>query len=273
MRRGLTPVNLTALTLGFAFLYLPILLLVLYSFNESKLVTVWAGFSTKWYGEMVQDDALIAAAMMTLKVALLSSTVATVLGTLAGVLLARFGRFRGRTLFSGMIYAPLVMPDVITGLALLLMFVALGFARGYATVMIAHATFAMAYVAVVVQSRLSTMDRSVEEAALDLGCPPFKTFLVITLPIIAPAVIAGWLLAFTLSLDDLVIASFTTGPGTTTLPMKIYSQVRLGVTPEINAISTILVGIVTVGVVAASLINRHATLRRERDEHMAVAKT
>lgn len=272
MRRGLTPVNLTALTLGFVFLYLPILLLVIYSFNESKLVTVWAGFSTKWYGEMARDDALIAAALMTLKVALLSSTVATVLGTLAGVLLARFGRFRGRTLFSGMIYAPLVMPEVITGLALLLMFVALGFARGYATVMIAHATFAMAYVAVIVQSRLSTMDRSVEEAALDLGCPPFKTFLVITLPIIAPAVIAGWLLAFTLSLDDLVIASFTTGPGTTTLPMKIYSQVRLGVTPEINAISTILVGIVTVGVVAASLVNRHATLRRERDERLAFAK-
>ncbi len=273
MRRGLTPINLTALTLGFAFLYVPIFLLIIYSFNESKLVTVWAGFSTKWYGEMARDDALIAAALMTLKVALLSSTVATVLGTLAGVLLARFGRFRGRTLFSGMIYAPLVMPEVITGLALLLMFVAMGLARGYFTVMIAHATFAMAYVAVVVQSRLATMDRSVEEAALDLGCPPFKTFLVITLPIIAPAVIAGWLLAFTLSLDDLVIASFTTGPGSTTLPMKIYSQVRLGVTPEINAISTILVGIVTIGVVAASLVNRRAALRRERDERLAFAKT
>jgi putrescine transport system permease protein len=221
MRRGLSPINLSALTLGFAFLYLPMLLLVIYSFNESKLVTVWSGFSFKWYGAMAANAALIDAALMTLKVAIASSTLATVLGTLAGVLLARFGRFRGRTLFSGMIYAPLVMPEVITGLALLLMFVALGLARGYLTVVIAHATFAMAYVAVIVQARLATMDRSIEEAAQDLGCPPFKTFLTITLPIIAPAVIAGWLLSFTLSLDDLVIASFTTGPGATTLPMRI----------------------------------------------------
>ena len=265
MRHGLSSINLVALTVGFAFLYLPILLLVIYSFNESKLVTVWSGFSTKWYGALGENDALIDAALMTLKVAIASSTLATILGTMAGVLLARFGRFRGRTLFSGMIYAPLVMPEVITGLALLLMFIALGLARGYLTVLIAHATFSMAYVAVIVQSRLATMDRSVEEAAQDLGCPPFKTFLSITLPIIAPAVVAGWLLAFTLSLDDLVIASFTTGPGATTLPMRIYSQVRLGVTPEINAISTILIGIVTIGVITASLVNRHATQRRTRD--------
>ena len=265
MKHGLTSINLVALTVGFAFLYLPILLLVIYSFNESKLVTVWSGFSTKWYGALGENDALIDAALMTLKVAIASSTLATILGTMAGVLLARFGRFRGRTLFSGMIYAPLVMPEVITGLALLLMFIALGLARGYLTVLIAHATFSMAYVAVIVQSRLATMDRSVEEAAQDLGCPPFKTFLSITLPIIAPAVVAGWLLAFTLSLDDLVIASFTTGPGATTLPMRIYSQVRLGVTPEINAISTILIGIVTIGVITASLVNRHATQRRTRD--------
>jgi len=265
MRHGLSSINLVALTIGFAFLYLPILLLVIYSFNESKLVTVWSGFSTKWYGALGQNDQLIDAALMTLKVAIASSTLATILGTMAGVLLARFGRFRGRTLFSGMIYAPLVMPEVITGLALLLMFIALGLARGYLTVLIAHATFSMAYVAVIVQSRLATMDRSVEEAAQDLGCPPFRTFLSITLPIIAPAVIAGWLLAFTLSLDDLVIASFTTGPGATTLPMRIYSQVRLGVTPEINAISTILIGIVTIGVITASLINRHTAQRRARE--------
>jgi len=267
MRRA-TPLNLTILTLGFAFLYLPILLLILYSFNESRLVTVWAGFSTKWYAEMAANDALIRAAWMTLKVGLASSTVATVLGVMAAVLLVRFGRFRGRTLFTGMIFAPLVMPEVITGIALLLMFVSLGIARGYVTVVIAHASFSMAYVAVIVQSRLSTMDRSIEEAALDLGCPPLRAFLTVTLPIIAPAVIAGWLLAFTLSLDDLVIASFTTGPGATTLPMRIYSQVRLGVTPEINAISTIMIGIVTIGVLVASLINRRALLRRQREERL-----
>ncbi len=240
MSRRLSSINLVALTFGFAFLYLPILLLVAYSFNGSKLVTVWAGFSTRWYASLADNEALLDAAAMTLEVALASSALATLLGTMAGVLLARYGRFRGRSLFAGMIYAPLVMPEVITGLALLLMFIALGLARGYLTVVIAHATFSMAYVAVIVQSRLASMDRSVEEAAQDLGCPPLKTFLTITLPIISPAVIAGWLLAFTLSLDDLVIASFTTGPGATTLPMRIYSQVRLGVTPEINAISTVM---------------------------------
>ena len=219
MNRGLSAINLTALTLGFAFLYLPILILIVFSFNESRLVTVWAGFSTKWYGAMAANDALIASAITTLKVGIASSTVATILGTMAAVLLARFGRFRGRTLFAGMIVAPLVMPEVITGLALLLMFLSLGLARGYLTVVIAHASFSMAYVAVIVQSRLSTMDRSIEEAALDLGCPPLKAFFTVTLPIIAPSVAAGWLLAFTLSLDDLVIASFTTGPSTTTLPM------------------------------------------------------
>ena len=174
---------------------------------------------------------------MTIRVALISTTVATVLGTLAAITLVRFGRFKGRTLFSGMIYAPLVMPEVITGLSMLLLFVAIGFDRGFWTVILAHITFSLSFVAVVVQSRLVTFDRSLEEAAMDLGCPPLKTFFVITLPIIAPAVIAGWMLAFTLSLDDLVISSFTTGPGATTLPMKIYSQVRLGVTPEINAVS------------------------------------
>ena len=236
--------NITSVTLGFAFLYLPIVLLVIYSFNESKLVTVWGGFSTKWYVALLHNEALLDAAWVTLRVALLSATVATVLGTLAAIALVRFGRFRGRTLFSGMIYAPLVMPEVITGLSLLLLFVAIGFDRGFWTIVLAHITFSMCFVAVVVQSRLVTFDRSLEEAALDLGCPPLKTFFVITLPIIAPAVVAGWMLAFTLSLDDLVIASFTTGPGATTLPMKIYSQVRLGVTPEINAVCTILIALV-----------------------------
>jgi putrescine transport system permease protein len=263
--------NVTSVTLGMAFLYLPILLLVIYSFNASKLVTVWGGFSTQWYGELFRNQALLDAAWVTLRVALLSATVATVLGTLAAVALIRYGRFRGRSLFSGMVYAPLVMPDVITGLSLLLLFVAMGFARGFWTIVLAHITFSMCFVAVVVQSRLVTFDRSLEEAALDLGCPPFKTFFVVTLPLIAPAVVAGWMLAFTLSLDDLVIASFTSGPGATTLPMKIYSQVRLGVTPEINAVSTILVGIVAIGVIAASLVTKRREVERERAERLAAA--
>lgn len=263
MRRGARAIDLSVLTAGFAFLYLPILLLIVYSFNESKLVTVWAGFSTKWYAAMAENALLLDAAWMTLKVALVSSTTALVLGTLAGLALARIGRFRGRTLFAGMVYAPLVMPEVITGLALLLLFVALSWARGYWTVTVAHITFSMAYVAVVVQSRLLTVDRSLEEAAMDLGAPPARTFFAVTLPIIAPALVAGWLLAFTLSLDDLVVASFTSGPGSTTLPMKIYSQVRLGITPEINAVSTVLVGAVAVGVIGASLVNKRAWLARD----------
>jgi putrescine transport system permease protein len=263
--------NIVSVTFGFAFLYLPIALLIIYSFNESKLVTVWAGFSTKWYGEMLRNDALLDAAWVTLRVAFLSATIATVLGTLAAVALVRFGRFRGRSLFSGMIYAPLVMPDVITGLSLLLLFVSAGVTRGFWTIVLAHITFSMCFVAVVVQSRLITFDRSLEEAAMDLGCPPVKTFFQITLPLILPAVAAGWMLGFTLSLDDLVIASFTTGPGATTLPMKIYSQVRLGVTPEINAVCTILIALVTTGVIVASLFNKRREVQRRRAERLAAA--
>lgn len=248
--------NATSLTFGFAFLYLPILLLVIYSFNKSKLVTVWGGFSTKWYGELLQNEAMLDAAWITLVVALLTATIATILGTAAAWVLVRSGKFRGRTLFSGMIYAPLVMPEVITGLSLLLLFIAMGLARGMFTVILAHTTFAMCFVSVVVSSRLVGFDRSLEEAALDLGASPFDAFKSVTLPLIAPSIIAGWLLAFTLSLDDLVIASFTTGPGATTLPIKIYSAVRLGVSPEINALSTIMISIVVIGVVAASLINK-----------------
>ncbi|GAA0779279.1 ABC transporter permease [Roseibium denhamense] len=269
MTRGPTWFNLTSLVLGFSFLYLPIVLLVIYSFNESRLVTVWGGFSTKWYAALLENDQLLDAAWVTLRVAFVSASVATVLGTMAALVLVRSGRFRGRSLFSGMIFAPLVMPEVILGLSLLLLFVAMDQARGFWTVMIAHTTFAMCYVAVVVQSRLVGFDKSVEEAAEDLGCPPVKTFFLITLPIILPGVIAGWMLAFTLSLDDLVIASFTTGPGATTLPMKIYSQVRLGVTPEINAVCTILVAFVTVGVIAASIVSKRQQVQRERDERAA----
>ncbi|PZM11953.1 ABC transporter permease [Rhizobium tubonense] len=263
--------NIISVTLGFAFLYLPIVLLVIFSFNESKLVTVWAGFSVRWYVQLMQNQSLLDAAWMTLRVGVISATLATILGTLAAFTLVRHTRFRGRMLFSGMVYAPLVMPDVITGLSLLLLFVAIGFDRGFWTVTLAHTTLTMCFVAVVVQSRLLSFDRSIEEAALDLGASPVRTFFEITLPLISPAVFSGWILAFTLSLDDLVIASFTSGPGATTLPMKIYSQVRLGVTPEINAVCTLLIGVVTVGVICASIITKRRELQRQRDEYAAAA--
>ncbi|MBB3979219.1 putrescine transport system permease protein [Rhizobium azooxidifex] len=265
--------NIVSVALGFAFLYLPIVLLVVFSFNESRLVTVWAGFSIKWYVSLFNNQGLMDAAWVTIRVALLSATIATVLGTMAALSLVRFTRFRGRMLFSGMVYAPLVMPEVITGLSLLLLFVAIGFDRGFWTVTLAHITLTMCFVAVVVQSRLLSFDRSVEEAALDLGATPLRTFIEVTLPIIAPAVFSGWVLAFTLSLDDLVIASFTSGPGATTLPMKIYSQVRLGVTPEINAACTLLIALVAVGVIIASIVTKRRELQRQRDEHAAFAGT
>ncbi len=270
MTRRFSWFNATSLTLGFVFLYLPMLILIIYSFNASRLVTVWAGFSTKWYGELLQNDAFLDAAWVTLKVGAMSSTLATILGTMAAYVMVRGGRFRGRTLFSGMIYAPLVMPEVITGLSLLLLFIAIGVDRGVFTIVLAHTTFSMCYVSVVVSSRLVSFDRSLEEAALDLGCTPFDAFRSVTLPIIAPAVISGWLLAFTLSLDDLVIASFTSGPSSTTLPIKIYSAVRLGVSPEINALSTIMILIVTVGVVTASLVSKRAITRQRADEQKAL---
>ncbi|PPC86363.1 MAG: putrescine ABC transporter permease PotI [Hyphomicrobium sp.] len=253
--------NATSIALGFAFLYIPILLLVIYSFNESRLVTVWGGWSTKWYASLLTNEDLLDAAWVTVRVAFISATVATILGTLAAIVLVRMNRFPGRTLFSGMIFAPLVMPEVITGLSLLLLFVAINFDRGFWTIVMAHITFSMCFAAVVVQARLLDFDKSVEEAAMDLGATPVNTFMQVTLPIIAPAVISAWLLAFTLSLDDLVIASFAQGPGATTLPIKIYSQVRRGVTPEINAISTIMIAIVTLGVLTASFITRRAQQR------------
>lgn len=271
MNRRFSWFNATSLTLGFTFLYLPILIVIIYSFNESKLVTVWSGFSVKWYGTLFQNQGFMDAAVVTLKVGLISSTIATLLGTMAAYVLVRGGRFFGRTLFSGMIYAPLVVPDVITGLSLLLLFISMGLDRGVTTIVLAHATFSMCYVSVVVSSRLVSFDRSLEEAALDLGCTPFDAFRSVTLPIIAPAVISGWLLAFTLSLDDLVIASFASGPSATTLPMKIFSSVRLGVSPEINALSTILIGIVTTGVVASSIISKRAAVRRRQQEQEAAA--
>ena len=269
MNTSWTRFNITSIVLGFAFLYLPIVLLIIFSFNELKLVTVWAGFSTKWYVALLSNQGLIDAAWVTLRVGLISATVATVFGTLAALALTRYTRFRGRILFSGMVFAPLVMPEVITGLSLLLLFVAMGLDRGFLTITLAHVTFAMCFVAVVVQSRLVSFDRSLEEAAMDLGATPVRTFFQVTLPIIMPAIISGWMLAFTLSLDDLVISSFTTGPGATTLPMKIYSQVRLGVTPEINAVCTLLIAVVSVGVIAASIVNKRREVQRQRDEQAA----
>ena len=267
--RKFTWFNAVSLTFGFAFLYIPMIILIVYSFNESKLVTVWAGFSTKWYGELLQNEAFLDAAWVTVKVATISSTIATVLGTMAAFVMVRGGRFFGRNLFSGMIYAPLVMPEVITGLSLLLLFISVGLDRGITTIVLAHATFSMCFVSVVVSSRMVTFDKSLEEAAMDLGCTPWDAFRSVTLPIIAPAVISGWLLAFTLSLDDLVIASFTSGPAATTLPIKIFSAVRLGVSPEINALSTIIIALVTLGVITASISTKRAISRQKRDEQMA----
>ena len=248
--------NITALALGFSFLYLPILILVIYSFNASRLVTVWRGWSLRWYAEFFSDSAMLDAAWMSLRVAATSATLATLFGTLAAVALSRGANFRGRTLFSGMLYAPLVMPEVITGLSLLLLFVAIDAERGFWTVTIAHTTLTMCFVAVVVQARLGALDQTLEEAAMDLGCGPLRAFLAVTLPLIIPSIAAGWMLAFTLSLDDLVIASFTTGPGSATLPIRIYSEVRLGVKPEINAICALVVALIAVLIVAASLASK-----------------
>lgn len=245
---------------GFIFLYAPIVSLVVYSFNASKLVSVWAGFSTKWYGELLHDPQILGAAWISLKIAFLSASFALVFGTISALALVRFGKFKGRSLFSGMITAPLVMPEVITGLSLLLLFVSLQklpfwpSERGMFTIVIAHTTFCMAFVAIVIQSRLTDMDISLEEAAADLGAKPLQVFFEITIPGIAPGLVAAWLLSFTLSLDDLVIASFTSGSGASTLPMVIFSKVRLGVSPDINALATIMIGIVGIGIFVATLI-------------------
>ncbi|MEH6581398.1 MAG: ABC transporter permease subunit [Halioglobus sp.] len=256
MRRSSTFLY-SMLAFGFAFLYVPIFVMMAYSFNDSRLATVWGGFTTRWYTALLDNEQILDAALLSFEVAAISATLATVLGTLAGLAMNRMGRFRGRTLLSGMIAAPLVMPEVITGLSLLLLFISLqeltGWpsSRGANTITIAHTTFAMAYVAVVVQSRLASMDQSLEEAAMDLGGLPFDVTRDITLPLIAPAMASGWLLSFTLSLDDLVIASFTSGAGASTLPMVIFSKVKLGVTPEVNALATIIIAVVSIGVLIA----------------------
>ena len=270
---------LTTLAFGMAFLYIPMVLLVLYSFNNSKIVAIWGGFSTRWYVSLFQDEDIWNAVSLSLEIATVNACFATILGTLAGLALVRFGRFRGRTLFSGMISAPLVMPEVITGLSLLMLFIWLQTTfgwpseRGFTTITIAHITFSMAYVAVIIQSRLAGMAQDLEEAAQDLGAKPLRVLLDITLPLLAPGMLSGWLLSFTLSLDDLVIASFVTGPGSTTLPILIYSRVKLGLRPDINALATIIILVVAIGVLLAGYLMLRQQRQRELDMHMTAEET
>jgi len=260
---------------GFAFFYIPILSMMVYSFNASRLATVWGGFSTKWYASLFANRQIVAALVLSLKIALLSATVATILGTMAGIALARFRRFRGRTLFAGLVTAPLVMPEVITGISSLLLFLLMADwigwpgQRGFTTITLAHITFSMVFVTTVVQARMIQADRAIEEAAMDLGSRPWQVMFDVTLPVIFPAILSGWLLAFTISLDDVVITSFTTGPGSTTLPLLIWSKVKLGVTPDVNALATLTVLIVGVGVALAGWLLNRAARRREREMRLA----
>ncbi len=266
---------ITVLCFGFAFFYIPILSMIVYSFNASRLATVWGGFSTKWYVTLFSNKQVISAAILSLQIALLSATCATILGTMAGIALARFKKFRGRVLFSGLITAPLIMPEVITGISSLMLFILMGqwigwpASRGFTTVTIAHITFSMTFVATIVSSRLIAADQAIEEAAMDLGSKPWQVMKDITLPIISPAILSGWLLAFTISLDDVVITNFTTGPGNTTLPLLIWSKVKLGVTPDINALATIIVCIVGLGVIVAGIVMSRAEKRRDADIRLA----
>ena len=267
---------ISCMCFGFAFLYVPILSMILFSFNKSRLATVWGGFSTQWYAKLFANRQIIDAAILSLEIALISATMATILGTMAGIALARFKQFRGRTLFSGFVTAPLVLPDVITGISMLMLFILMAewigwpAGRGFTTVTIAHITFSLVYVATIVQSRLLSADASIEEAAMDLGSRPWQVLTDITLPVISPAILSGWLLAFTLSLDDVVITSFTTGPGTTTLPILVWSKVKLGVTPDINALATLIIAVVGVAVVVAGIVLKKVETRRERDIQMAI---
>ncbi|CAN5347837.1 ABC transporter permease subunit [soil metagenome] len=268
---------LTCLCFAYAFFYIPIISMMFFSFNNARLATVWGGFSTKWYGTLFSNQAVLKAAWLSLQIAFWSATLATILGTLAALALTRFTRFKGRTLFSGLVSAPLVMPEAITGLSMLLLFVYMGNVlgwpanRGFTTITIAHTTFSLSYVAVVVQSRLASMDQSIEEAAMDLGSKPLRVLIDVTFPIIAPAIISGWLLAFTLSLDDVVIANFTNGPGTTTLPIYIWGKIKLGVTPDINALATLMIAFVAVLIGIAGFVMFRAEKRRMREMQMGAA--
>ncbi len=267
----------SVLCFGMAFLYIPLVVLITYSFNYSKIVPVWGGFSTRWYVSLFESEKIWSALTLSLKIAVVNATFATLLGTLAALALVRFGKFRGRTLFGGMIAAPLVMPEVITGLSLLMLFITLeelfGWPdkRGFSTIAIAHITFSMAYVAVIIQSRLAGMGQALEEAAQDLGAKPLRVLVDITFPLLAPGMLAGWLLSFTLSLDDLVIASFVTGPGSNTLPILIYSRIKTGLKPDINALATIIIFTVAIGVIIAGWILFRQQKQKERDMQLATA--
>ena len=275
--KRLSPFLLTMMVLGYLYLYAPIISLIVFSFNKSRLVTVWGGFSTTWYFKLFENTQILDAAWLSLRLALISATVATILGTMAGIALVRFGPFRGRTLLSGLITTPLVMPEVLTGVSTLMLFLLMAkwigwpARRGFSTLLIAHITFSMTYVTTVITSRLSTIDVSIEEAALDLGSPPWQVLRDITLPVISPAILSGWLLAFTISLDDVVITSFTNGPGYNTLPMLVWAKVRLGVTPDINALGSLIVGIVAIGVTLSSIVITRQERRREKEIQAALA--
>lgn len=266
---------ITVLCFGFAFFYIPILSMIVYSFNASRLATVWGGFSTKWYVSLLSNDKVIDALMLSLKIALVSATFATILGTMAGITLARFTKFRGRTLFSGLVTAPLIMPEVITGISSLIFFILMADwvgwpgTRGFTTITLAHVTFSMVFVTTIVNARMLQADRAIEEAAMDLGSRPWQVLFDITLPVISPAIVSGWLLAFTISLDDVVISSFVTGPGNTTLPLLVWSKVKLGVTPDINALATLMVLVVGIGVLAAGIIMNRAERKRLIEERLA----
>jgi putrescine transport system permease protein len=265
----------TVMCFGFAFFYIPILSMIVYSFNASRLATVWGGFSTKWYVSLLSNQQVLDALVLSLKIAVVSATVATILGTMAGITLARFTKFRGRTLFSGLVTAPLIMPEVITGISALIFFILMADwigwpgQRGFTTITLAHITFSMVFVTAIVNARMVQSDRAIEEAAMDLGSRPWQVLFDITLPVISPAIVSGWLLAFTISLDDVVITAFTTGPGSTTLPLLIWSKVKLGVTPDINALATLMVLTVGFGVIAAGFILSRAERRRLLEERMA----
>ncbi|CAM8637257.1 PotC ABC-type spermidine/putrescine transport system, permease component II [Paracoccaceae bacterium] len=266
---------ISVMIFGFAFFYIPILSMIVYSFNASRLATVWGGFSTKWYVALFTNDKVIDALILSLKIALVSATIATILGTMSGIVLARYTKFRGRTLFSGLVTAPLIMPEVITGISLLIFFILLGdwigwpASRGFTTITLAHITFSAVFVTTIVHARMLQADRAIEEAAMDLGSRPWQVMFDITLPVISPAILSGWLLAFTISLDDVVITAFTTGPGSTTLPLLIWSKVKLGVTPDINALATLMVVTVGLGVVVAGIIMNRAEKRRQAEERLA----
>jgi putrescine transport system permease protein len=263
------------LALGFGFLYVPILVLMFYSFNENKLATVWSGFSLKWYGKLLENDQMLGAAWISVKIAFFTATAAVILGTLAALVMTRMRRFPGKTLFGALITAPLVMPEVILGLSILMMFMSLGnlvglAPRGILSIWIAHVTFTLAFVTVVLSSRMAELDKSLEEAAMDLGANRVKVFFLITLPIIAPAIVSGWLLAFTLSLDDVVVASFVSGPSSTTLPMVVFSSARRGLNPQVNALATIMIVVVSVAAFIGWYLMNREEKRRQRDMQLAL---